>query len=93
MIYVILKEKECKDYFYKPYEHILYVTIDKDQAYNYFNNNCNGQKEYYNERYILREYKNMSEKYNLEIFKKDDTKYIEFINKEKQLEKLRKKEI
>ena len=36
----------------------------------------------------------MSEKYELEIFKnKDNTKYIEFMNKEKQLEKLRKKEL
>lgn len=42
MIYIILEEEECEDSFYKPYENIIYVTINKDEAYNYFNNNCNG---------------------------------------------------
>ena len=89
MIYIILEEEECEDFVYKPYENIIYVTNNKEDAYNYFNN-CNG--EGYNERYILREYKNTSKKYDLEIFKyKNDIKLIEsmdrYDNEQKQLAK------
>lgn len=79
MIYIIFEEEECEDYVYKSYENIKYVTTNKDDAYNYFNNNCNKEQDTCAiERYILREYKNMSETFQLEIFKdKDNKKYLE----------------
>jgi hypothetical protein len=54
------------------------VTINKNDAYNYFHSHCNKEQDTCCiERYILSAYKNGSEECEFEIFKnKDNTKYL-----------------
>lgn len=91
-VYIILEEIECEDFVYEKYTHIKYITMNKDEAYDYFNK-CYGQTMS-DEKFILRKYENASNNYVLEIEKLKDTSQWDKFNEEsiKKSEKEERKE-